>query len=504
MGMTWRLLVFVGFALGHRVSAIAYLTAFGVLDSGVGYVAAPEFTVAANVTAVAASVAVVVLSSRSARPFFLPYVLLAVASGCAFGVVALFDVAVSSASLVVLGVMYGLTFFVMNTCWFEVMAFDSPFAATTVFLLAYLASSGLAPVFDAFPVPVAWLAIPCLFLSAVALAVGRRVCLRAGASAGAAKPASATDRCEEAGRNQRPLRRANAKEILLALAMPVGAACVLECTTGLVNMSLIGGSLEYVVSTFPTWLASLSSSVLLLAAIAVTRKSPQPLAVFEKVFPILLAALLLLLLLGEEFGALAGLILVISYNLIASSLVYFLFSVARRYHVSILLLQGASNACVKLSLVLGFVIGHGLLLWSETTAGASGFIITVFAVYLLAIAAFFLRGHGIRRGRASADLVGNSDFGDPESDGLRAATQSASDEGRRQKAIDQIADRFALTKREREVYGYLVRGWGAKQIAKELYLSENTVWGHVRHIYTKLGVNAKQEAINLFEEQLGK
>ena len=54
------------------------------------------------------------------------------------------------------------------------------------------------------------------------------------------------------------------------------------------------------------------------------------------------------------------------------------------------------------------------------------------------------------------------------------------------------------------MYGYLVRGWGAKQIAKELYLSENTVWGHVRHIYTKLGVNAKQEAINLFEEQLGK
>lgn len=42
-------------------------------------------------------------------------------------------------------------------------------------------------------------------------------------------------------------------------------------------------------------------------------------------------------------------------------------------------------------------------------------------------------------------------------------------------------------------------GWGAKQIADELSVSQNTVWSHVKHIYAKLGVQSKQEAINLWE-----
>ena len=489
MSMAQRLLVLLGFAAGHRVSAMAYLTAFGALDSGVGFVASPEFTTAANVAAVAVSALIAILSRLVKKPFFLPYSLLAVLAVVAFEVAAVLEGPPSSATLAALGVVYAFTFFVMNMCWFEVMAFDTPVAATIVFLIAYLFSSCMAPVLGMLDVPLLSLTVPGLALSAVIMMGTRRLCIAKGLENGFARGS-----LESGG-------AAGAMSSLAVLAVPVGAACVLECTTGLVNMSLIGGSFEYVVSTFPTWIGSMGSSVLLLAIIVVTRKSPRPLAVFNRLFPVLLASLLLLLLLGEDFGALAGLVLVFSYNLVTSSLVYFYFTVAHKRGTSVLFLQGASNVCIKLFLVAGFAIGQCLLLWSNKTSVASGFIIMVCAVYLLAMGAFFLRGN--LQQKAEGALGASCSAGDI-TPGTASSDEVHDGGDRRGRTIRAIAQRYSLTKRECEIYSYLVRGWGAKQIASSLFVSENTVWGHVRHIYAKLGVNSKQDAINRFEEQMGK
>lgn len=65
----------------------------------------------------------------------------------------------------------------------------------------------------------------------------------------------------------------------------------------------------------------------------------------------------------------------------------------------------------------------------------------------------------------------------------------------------RLLDRMAepeggeLSEREREVLALLVRGASNKGIAHQLGLSENTVKAHVAHIFNKLGVQSRAEAV---------
>lgn len=53
----------------------------------------------------------------------------------------------------------------------------------------------------------------------------------------------------------------------------------------------------------------------------------------------------------------------------------------------------------------------------------------------------------------------------------------------------------ALTSRELEVLALLVRGGSNKEIAAKLFISETTVKGHLRSLFTKLNVLSRTEAI---------
>jgi ATP/maltotriose-dependent transcriptional regulator MalT len=52
-----------------------------------------------------------------------------------------------------------------------------------------------------------------------------------------------------------------------------------------------------------------------------------------------------------------------------------------------------------------------------------------------------------------------------------------------------------LSRREQDVLEQLERGFSNKQIAKELFISEVTVKAHLRHIYAKIGVNSRTQAV---------
>jgi DNA-binding NarL/FixJ family response regulator len=52
-----------------------------------------------------------------------------------------------------------------------------------------------------------------------------------------------------------------------------------------------------------------------------------------------------------------------------------------------------------------------------------------------------------------------------------------------------------LTPREREVLRLLAEGLAADEIAKELFISKKTVGTHLEHIFTKLGVRSRAQAI---------
>ncbi len=60
----------------------------------------------------------------------------------------------------------------------------------------------------------------------------------------------------------------------------------------------------------------------------------------------------------------------------------------------------------------------------------------------------------------------------------------------------QQAEYIQLTDKEKEVLKYLVEGHSYKMIAEKVFLSFHTVHTHLRHVYEKLHVNSKGEAIN--------
>jgi DNA-binding NarL/FixJ family response regulator len=55
-----------------------------------------------------------------------------------------------------------------------------------------------------------------------------------------------------------------------------------------------------------------------------------------------------------------------------------------------------------------------------------------------------------------------------------------------------------LTFREREILDSLARGRMNKEVAAELEISIGTVRKHIQHIYEKLHVNTRVEAVNLY------
>lgn len=55
-----------------------------------------------------------------------------------------------------------------------------------------------------------------------------------------------------------------------------------------------------------------------------------------------------------------------------------------------------------------------------------------------------------------------------------------------------------LSKRELEILGYLAKGYQYKEIAETLCISFQTVCAHVRHIYEKLHVRSRTEAVVKF------
>lgn len=59
----------------------------------------------------------------------------------------------------------------------------------------------------------------------------------------------------------------------------------------------------------------------------------------------------------------------------------------------------------------------------------------------------------------------------------------------------QMGARNLLTEREIDVLRYLARGLTTSQAGSELYISENTVKTHIRHIHEKLDVSNRAEAI---------
>ena len=73
----------------------------------------------------------------------------------------------------------------------------------------------------------------------------------------------------------------------------------------------------------------------------------------------------------------------------------------------------------------------------------------------------------------------------------------------REERIAQIASECGLSKREREIFGFLARGMTAGEIQQELWISIHTVKTHMSNVYHKLDVHSAQELLARIDEGTG-
>lgn len=134
-------------------------------------------------------------------------------------------------------------------------------------------------------------------------------------------------------------------------------------------------------------------------------------------------------------------------------------------------------------LSLAFVLGLHLIY----VIGTSGrtLCVILFAIYLALIAISFA-------------LSNRSEKVNRTEDGL-SSNHAADSKAFIQMRCDKIADDFALSPREREVLFYLGRGYNHAYTASRLYISENTVRSHVKHIYSKLKIESREDLILLID-----
>ncbi|MET7424206.1 response regulator transcription factor [Dactylosporangium sp. NPDC005555] len=79
-----------------------------------------------------------------------------------------------------------------------------------------------------------------------------------------------------------------------------------------------------------------------------------------------------------------------------------------------------------------------------------------------------------------------------------AASVAASvvrDQVTRERVQDRARSRFGLTDREEDVMGLLCRGLSNAAIARQLLLTEKTVKNHLNHVFAKLHVRSRTEAV---------
>lgn len=70
-------------------------------------------------------------------------------------------------------------------------------------------------------------------------------------------------------------------------------------------------------------------------------------------------------------------------------------------------------------------------------------------------------------------------------------------------SVKNAFEPFNLTPRELEVAEYLARGYSAKKIAEEMFLSEASIRAHTMHIYRKMDIHSKQELISYIDSLEG-
>lgn len=461
----------VGFCFYRTGASCLYDTGMGSIGTATGFVASLSFVYTLNVTSCLTAV-MLIIAMRSGRFSVQPLpqwpALIAMVVGW---VCATYGPALGlqeDMSMMLGAALCGVALMVLCAVWLEAFIMQDDISAVLIQIVVgymlytvLLCAMELLPLFES-----GLLSLLLLLLSTVVLyAVRHRL------------PAQ-----RHTGISIPPDERLTSFSTFLCFFVLVGVV-------GILHTSVLGSSSESIVAAVPMWVTRAVSMLFFLLIVFLMGQRINPNTVFRIGFPLLIGILSLLPFFNDALGPLTGAVAIACYDV--CGMVFFLFLVreGRRLQLSAYLLACIYMIGSNVFLLIGLSIGLGLQALNEGFGFSLLTMLAFVAIYPLAIVLMMLgrREKAVHVGSLPKVVGGDKTV---------TSTDSMED------AAAALALRFDLTRREREILGYLARGRSVRYIAETLVISENTAWTHTKRIYAKMGLHNKQELMSVVEREL--
>ncbi len=506
-----ELVFIVGFALYKAACGCGYLSAMGTVADNVGFVSTITFMVASNIAGVIVCTALVVVGGRFVS---IPRLSL----GTLSYIVLLVDFLVvpNFGSSIAIGLFYGMSSGFLSVVWLEVCierTKDPALCVTCGFLFSMLLQFCVF-VHELFSI----------YISVVPLVVS--FCLFAWLIYSEKEPLD-MKQCAEFTVHSKTSR-------IFYPALICYAVCVF--VVGVSNSAVLDTSIESFMGGVDMQSANLVAAILCATLVFCNVKAPSPVRVYIVSLPVFFAVFSLIPILGENIGSHMGYLMVVCYQAIAILFAGFSVHLVNEKHLNPRVVMGICIDVSNLSLLLGLLSGTVLNIISSHQGLPLPILVAFSAIYPLGVALFFATRRKSQSQLAKVDIELN-DISEPIDTSTQQLLQDfLSDEacqdnttavsgGKAYASEDvlagsdceevkadlymdaevalvtraqELAELYGLTEREEEILRYLARGRSARKIAEELFISENTVWSHIKRIYVKTDMHSRQDILDLF------
>ena len=257
---------------------------------------------------------------------------------------------------------------------------------------------------------------------------------------------------------------------------------VLGCVVGIINGFMVVQHYGFDGSSLASAMGIAAASMAFFVMAYGFPKTFSASRAYRALFPLLTGVLIIWPFANFQYSYFVGAAFVAGHSLISTSVMYLIIREAHESDLNPYAFMGASVLLIRLASVSG-IVGGTIIAGLDLNPSFKTMLVFCIALYLLSIVLLFMlrirkRSEREQRPAASGEPVRSEDAFDAKG--------------------AEVTVRHGLTDRESEILLLLARGRSSTYIGEALYLSPNTVRGHIKNIYAKLGVHSKQEIIDLF------
>ena len=466
----------LGFASFKVAQSSLYSTAMLTSETTTVLIAGLDFSIASAAFVVLTEAVIVALAllgrlPRLSMPVIAPSLVLAATAVLSYsGALSSVDPVVS---LMALAFAQGTATVMLTLAWVEIM---TQMELTTS--MKTLASSMLlaAAVTLALQNSPSLVMLPCVVATLVASALLYR---RAKGIAGNALASGKTKGGDEvtAGAEQKRDRTSLRPYLRGFVSIGEGllSLLVLGCVVGIINGFMVVQHYDFDGSSLASAMGIAAASMAFFVMAYGFPKTFSASRAYRALFPLLTGVLIIWPFANFQYSYFVGAAFVAGHSLISTSVMYLIIREAHESDLNPYAFMGASVLLIRLASVSGIVGGTVIAGLDLNPSFKTLYLLSIVLLFMLRIRK---RSEREQRPAASGEPVRGEDAFDAKG--------------------AEVTARHGLTDRESEILLLLARGRSSTYIGEALYLSPNTVRGHIKNIYAKLGVHSKQEIIDLF------